>query len=370
MNKAVRCLALYTAVLLLMSSCSSQPQDNGEIREISSFTNLCNNGELYVDNDKVVFYDFMSMTSSPVCSKPNCAHNSSKTCSAYDMYGVPFIYNDKIYYFDTNIEDNGDDSYSDTTDVYTAALNGADRNVINTFDELCFYPESGMYLVGGDLYLFAAKHSFSPYGSYGGEQKAEIHLCRYNLPDNSLTDILLLGNDYLNGGTFFGVFDGCIYLSYSYSEEPIRYQDIFTEIEKADFKYRTYKYDLKSKEIVQCDIDNIHSISGGWMIIEDGSNCIMRNEKGEEAAVDEACGSFDCIINDKAFSGYYGFCIDLPSGEKHKLNFAGEDAPTANIRYEVKDYIDGRYIIQAINYAENSREYISLTEDELIGEEA
>ena len=218
-----------------------------------------------------------------------------------------------------------------------------------------------MFIVGNDLYLFAVKHNFSEYGGYGSGQTKEIRLCKFDLTDYSLTDIALLGTDHSNSSYFSGVFNGSIYFNYSYLEEP----DV--DFENTDFKHKEYKYDLKSGEFSECDIDNIFMISGGWIIIKKGSGCIIRNEKGEEMTLEENCSDFDCIVNDIAFSGYYGYCVDLKRGKKYSLDLGGENSQ--NLRYTVKDHIDGRYIVGAQNYAENSREYISFTEDELIGEE-
>lgn len=368
MNKTIKGAVCVIAASALLSGCSSEvTQNENQIREISHFSNLCNNGELYMDNGKAVFYDFLSMTSAPLCSKPNCLHNSGKTCSAYNMYGIPFIYNEKIYYFVSDIINDGSNNFSDTTDAYTADLDGTNRSVVNTFENWAFETAPGMYIVGNELYLFVVKHAFDEYGGCGSEQTKEVHFCKFNLSDYALTDLALLGTDYSNNGRILGVFNNSIYFYYSYLDNPVSYLDI--QFENIDYKHKEYKYDLKSEEISECDIDNIHAISRGWMIIKNGSGCIMRNEKGEETAVDEKCNDFDCVVNDIAFSGYYGYCVNLESGKKFRLNFTDDNTQNANLRYMVKDYIDGKYIVWAENYAENSRDYISLTENELVGEE-
>ncbi|MBD5082485.1 MAG: hypothetical protein HDT44_12085 [Ruminococcaceae bacterium] len=362
MNKMIGSAVCVTAALILLSGCRSKvTQNEDQVREVSSFSNLCNNGELYMDNDKTVFCDFISMTAAPLCSKPNCPHNNEKICSAYNMYGVPFLYNEKIYYFVSDAIDNGDKTFSDITDVYISDTDGTNRSVVKTIKDLCPEEGSNMFIVGNELYLFAVKHNFSEYGGYGSEQTKEVRFCKFDLTDYSLTDIALLGTDYSNSSYFLGVFNGSIYFNYSYLEEP----DV--DFENTDYKHKEYKYDLKSGEISDNDVDNLHMISGGWIIIKNGSGCIMRNEKGEEITLEENYSDFDCIVNDIAFSGYYGYCVDLKSGKKYSLDFGGENSQ--NSRYTVKDHIDVRYIVGVQNYAENSREYISFTEDELIGEE-
>lgn len=364
MNKRIRSTVCVIAASVLLSGCNSKVTRNeNQIREISYFSNLCNNGELYMDNDKAVFYDFHSMTAAPLCPKPNCSHNNSKTCSAYNMYGVPFIYNNKIYYFVSDIIDDGNNNFSDTTDVYTSDLDGTNRSVANTIENLCLEEVSNMFIVGNDLYLFAVKHNFSEYGGYGSEQTKEIHFCKFNLSDYSLTDMVLLGTDYSNSGYILGAFNDSIYFYYSYLENPD------TLLDCNIFKHKEYKYDLKSEEISECDIDDIHMISNGWIITKKDSDCTMRNENGKEITIDEKCSDFDSIVNDIAFSGYYGYCVNLADGKKCKLNFSDENTQNAVVRYTVKDYIDGKYIVQVQHYAENSRDYISLTEKELIGEE-
>lgn len=362
MNRVIGSTVSVITTLALLSGCKSKvTQNEGQIREISSFSNLCNNGELYMDNDKAVFCDFLSMTSSPLCSKPNCPHNSEKVCSAYNMYGVPFLYNEKIYYFVSEVIDNGDKAFSDTADVYISDTDGTNRSVVKTIENLCPEEGSNMFVVGNNLYLFVVKHSFSEYGGFGSEQAKEVRFCKFDLSDYTLTDIALLGTDYSNSGYILGVYNGSIYFNYSYLEEP------GVDFENTDFKHKVYKYNLKSEEMAQCDIDGIHMISNGWIIIKNGSGCIIRNENGEEMTLEENYSDFDCIVNDIAFSGYYGYCVDLKSGKKYSLNFGDENSQ--NSRYIVKDHIDGRYIVGVQNYADNSREYISLTENELLGEE-
>lgn len=368
MNKMIKGTVCVIAASVLLSGCNPRVTYNeNQIREISYFSNLCNNGELYMDNDKAVFYDFHSMTAALLCSKPNCLHNSEKTCSAYNMHGVPFIYNNKIYYFVSDIIDDGNKNFSDTTDVYTSDLDGTNRSVVNTFEDFCLEEASKMFIVGNDLYLFAVKHNFSEYGGFGSEQTKEVLFCKFNLSDKSLTDLASLGTDYSNNGYILGVFNNSIYFYYSYLDNPINYSDVISE--NVTFKYKKYKYNLKSEEISECDIDNISLISGGWIITENDLVCTMLNEEGQEITIDEKNNDFDCVINDIAFSGYYGYCVDLASGKKYRLNFTNENTQNVNVRYTVKEYIDDKYIVQVQNYAENNRDYISLTENELIGEE-
>lgn len=365
MNKRIKCTVCVIAALMLLSGCNSNvTQNETQNREISRFSNLCNSGELYIDNGKAVFFDFLSMTAAPLCSNPNCPHTDDKTCSAYNMHEIPFIYNEKIYYFDSDIIDDGNNNFSDTTDIYISDLDGTNRSVVKTIENLCLEEVSNMFIVGNNLYLFAVKHNFSEYGEYGSEQTKEVHFCKFNLSDYSFTDMALLGTDYSNNGHILGVFNDSIYFYYNYLETPDTLLDCII------YKYKEYKYDLKSKEISESDIDNIHAILCGWVITENDLGRTMRNEKGKEIAIEYKYSDFDCILNDIAFSGY-GYCVDTADGKKYRLNlnYQDENAQILIFGYTVKDYIDGKYIIRLLNYAENSIDYISLTESELIGEE-
>lgn len=366
MNKRIKCTVCVIAASVLLSGCNSDAaQNEAQSREISRFSNLCSNGELYMDINKAMFYDFLSMTAAPLCSKPNCPHTDDKTCSAYNMHGIPFIYNEKIYYFDSEIIDDGNNNFSDTTDIYISDLDGTDRSVVKTIENLWLEEVSNMFIVGNNLYLFAEKHNFSEHGEHGREQTTEIRFCKFNLSDYSFTDIALLGTDYSNKGHILGVFNDSIYFYYDYLEnpEPLTGCIIY-------YKHKEYKYDLKSKEITESDIDNIRAILSGWVITENDSSCTMRNEEGKEITLENRYSFFDCIVNDIAFSGG-DYCVDTADGKKYSLNLndRDEDVQINVPEYRVKDYIDGKYIVQVRNYAENSIDYISLAEDELIGEE-
>lgn len=360
MNKKIKCAACVIALSALLTGCKSEVAlEENLIREISRFSNLCNNGELYMDNDKAVFYDFTSMTSSPLCSKPNCPHNSEKVCSAYNMYGVPFIYGDKVYYFVSDAINDGNGNFSDITELYSSDFDGTNRSVETTFENLCIDEATGMFMVGNELYLFSLKRNFSEYGGFGSEQTKEVHFSKLNLSDYSITELALLGTDYSSSGYFLGVFDNSIYFSYSYLDSPNEL------LNNPDFKHKGYKYDLRSEEIDQCNTDDIFMISGGWTVTKSDSGCVIKNENGEEITLNENYNDFDSIVNDIAFSGYYGYCINLSDGKRYKLNFTDDNSS----RYSIRDYIDGKYIVMTENYAENSRDYISFAEDELIGEE-
>ncbi len=182
-----------------LCSCNSAPAEtDGQVREISSYSKLCSGGELYLDYDKETFYDFTSMKGTYICAKPNCNHSDPKVCSAYGMSQLPFIYNNNIYYFVSDVIVHDDGSFSDKTDLYMADMDGTNREIIDTIEDLSIDCIK-MFLVGDELYLSATKHSFSQYGGYGSDQTMQKIFCKYNLSDNSLHQIKNFGEKYSCG---------------------------------------------------------------------------------------------------------------------------------------------------------------------------
>lgn len=363
MKKSLISIILFTVIFSLLCGCNvTDAENNHRVREISSYSNLCNNGELYLDYDKEAFFDFTSMTGTYICAKPNCSHSNPKDCSAYGMSELPFIYKDKIYYFVSDIVANDDGSFSDRTDFYKADMDGTNREIVDTIKDFSI-ENIKMFLIGDELYLSAVKHSFSEYGGYGSDQAAEKYFCKYNLSDNSLTEIKNFGAKYSCSLNIYGVFNNAVYFYLSYSEKPISIDDNDTV-----FVTEQYKYELDSGTLSDCDIQGLVSISEGWAIIDNDSDFTLINENNEKAVIDGNYRDYDYIVNNIIFSGYYGYCVNLENGKKYALNLPRENSENQGIRYIVKDFIEERYIVQVLNYTENSKSYISLTEDELIGE--
>lgn len=351
----------------MLCGCNSDSNDNeNEIRIVSQFTNLCNNGELYSDSGKAVFFDFISMVSSPLCARPNCTHTDAEVCSAYNMGICPFIYNDKIYYFMHDIFVDKDGTFREKSDIYVADLDGTNRQAVKTIYDMRLADISPMCIIGNELYVSAISHTFSEYGGYGDEQACEAYLCKYNFDTNTFTSIKSFGMNYSVGLYFYGVYNNCIYMTHSYKTESTVFTFETTTSNSQDtFIRENIKFDLETFEISQSDLSEIHAITNGWCIMGDENETVFLNEDGRQIISEESVYDFIYIVNDIAFVEYYGYCIDLSDGKK----YAVVKPENPDQRYTVKDYIGEKYIVAITDYEKGSKNYAAFTKNELIKEE-
>ena len=361
-----RILSAVTAAVLLLSACNSgNTEVRSEAREISPFSNLCNNGELSLSPDgKAMFTDFTNLNSSYICTRPNCPHNDPKTCSAYGMGHCPFIYGDKIYYFEVETEVADDGTIFDTTYICTADLDGNNRQRIYTADHVSACDYTAMYLAEGKLYFSMARFGYSEYGSTGYD---EMLLCRYNFDSNTLETLRSFGTNWSSGIFIAGVFDGSVYIIYSYSEEEIVVTpETMGQMGAIDFEYVNLRYDIEAEEFFDWDKGDFSDISGGCYITEEDGVLVFLDQAGRTATVNlESVKEIDGVVNGIAFSAYYGFCIDLYGGGTYRLSVYDD---TGEKRYEVVDFVEDRYILRCMDYSSGETTYSAMTKDELIKE--
>lgn len=361
-----RILSAVLAAVLLLSGCTSgSVEANSNVREISLFSNLCNNGELTVSNDgKAMFTDFTNLNSSYLCTRPNCLHNDPKTCSAYGMGRCPFIYGNKIYYFEVETEIDYDGIIFDTTYIYTADLDGNNRQRIYTADHVSACDYTAMYLAEGKLYFSMAKLGYSEYGTTNYD---EMLLCRYDFDSNTLETLRSFGTNWSSGIYIAGVFDGSVYFIYSYSEEEIVVTpDTMGQNGARNFEYMNLRYDIETEEFYDWDKSDFSDISDGYYITEKDGTLTFLDESGKSVSANlEGGKGIDGVVNGIAFSAYYGFCIDLSNGQTYALSTYDD---TGEKRYEVVDFVEEKYILRCIDYSTGKTTYSAMTKDELIKE--
>ncbi len=126
--KKIKFCAAALALLMLFGcgEANSAPSENNE-RIVWTYGNADEKGELYTDSeDRLYFFDFDTMQSAVLCSKPNCPHTNENECSAFGMSNHPILYGDKLYFFNVETNFNGDE-ITDTTTIYKAEPDGTNR---------------------------------------------------------------------------------------------------------------------------------------------------------------------------------------------------------------------------------------------------
>lgn len=352
---------------LLLSGCNnSEKEINGsEVREVSVFSNLCNNGTLYNESDdRVMFCDFVSMQSACLCSKSNCSHRDPDSCSAYGMGHTPFIYEDRLYFFKSEIVFDKDNKAHEKTDIYTADLDGGNRRVLLTADDIDFGYSWKMYITNGDIYFTGYRREYDEYGNQG--ENTALCFCKYNFAENKFTVIKDFfdffeeeGEIYSSGISIYGIFNNCAYIGYSYSKTPY---DMETGLKSMEFESFFIRYELDSGEFKEYGLDEKTEFNSGWAISKDEKKYTFLNEKGETLDV-ENMGQFYYIVNDVAF--FDEGCVELRGGKKHSVLIPFNEG---EVRTEFVDYINGKYIAEVFDFDRQERTYKAYDFEEIVGE--
>lgn len=350
------------ALALCLSGCSNETQAKGTAREVSIYNNIYDHSEIYYNSDGIRVCDFTTLTDVPLCAKPNCAHrNRDEDCTSKNTGMCPFIYNDKLYFFSENSVRTDSETVVDKTELYAANPDGTDRAVIKEWD-LCVRDIATKFIFGDTIYFMASERVFDEYGGFGGDCLEKAILCSYNFDTDEFKEIKHFDYHYCVNLSMYGIFNNCLYFTLSYLNEPL---DDNNENIADLFISENYKYDL-SGELSPWEDESFVSIRGGLYITQNGNTLTFKGETDEiTVETAEEPPFIDTIFNNIAFSPYNGICINLNDGKMYKLGIQGD----SSTGFEVKDYIDGKYIVYTIDYTQQTEKYISMDENELITEQ-
>ncbi|MDD3612248.1 MAG: hypothetical protein PHT05_00520, partial [Clostridia bacterium] len=167
MKYVYRVIAISMIILLLSTGCHMNEDTGKGIRVIESGLSVSNEGILYSClqlNNALCFYDFESMQSVYLCAEPNCNHTDHERCKAFRSSHMPFLYNEKLYYFTGESYYERDGSIKHTTKLIESDFSGSIEKTITEFEAnnitsyIC-------YLVGDTLYYIGAKIRYTDLGS-------------------------------------------------------------------------------------------------------------------------------------------------------------------------------------------------------------
>lgn len=356
--KKIKCLA---AVLLLaaISACAKNnaaPSEN-IMRIVWGYENANADGELYTDSsDRLNFIDFQTMQSVLLCSKPNCNHKDEGKCSSFGMGNHPILYGGKLYFFDVQTNFEGDEVI-DTTTVYKADTDGTNRAAVCEI--------KGLALPAFDRMLIIADKAYFPMIKYGWDDAHagtsgynEVWFCVYDFSTKTFERIEKLHEGWTSDPWIYGLFDGKVIFSYSYSEEKVPFDLTPSEIEKRFIS--VYKsYDIESGAVDDLELPKPLYVGEGYYVYEkDGGTAVICENKAEILLPDfpaDANGTY-CIVNGKLFHCSKQLCAALTNGKMYALS--SSDSLVA--------YSDGSYVLKKYNEETQKYEYTKIVQSDYI----
>lgn len=377
--------AVILSSLLILSSCAEQSSSLSSgyetARECNMYSNLNLNGMLYMEDcdevhgeaSRLKFIDFDTMQSAVICSKPNCTHNDSDTCSAFGMNVMECrtnIFGDRLYFFETVPEYISDESGSNPVltwnlNLWSAALDGTQRKKIDTFEALDIID----LVVKGNTAYFTAREEKSIFvGSTTQLTDApKAYLCSYDFENSVFKRISRLCEGFEAYAAISGEYNGGLYISGSYREKereiynPDGSEKSLEELAKdRDFTSVNYRLDFETEELSDWDMPfstldedgrmKPMFISGGFYGYMDGDDTHIIDSEGNELVLENyELSTSSC---DEPINGYYFnvtgdngskssyTAVDLSSGEILKIN--KKAVPKWHF---VLTYHDGSYIV-------------------------
>ena len=286
-------LALVVFAALMLTSCTADNESADTSRIISTDKNFTEEGMLFSDSEgRLNFLDFQSLNTAVLCTRPNCSHTDPESCSSYGMTNHPILYNNQLFFFDTQIvqeEKDGKLVVKNVTTIYKAKPDGTERISQYVMDDLAV-PNIRMALVNDTVYFSALKSEYDEYGNSTGYDDAWF--CSYNLSANEFKRI----NTYsgYHGGTWiYGCFNSKIYFSISHSDTLIPYpadpadlNSYFQQMEEVT--QEEYKvYDIESGALSDLDLPVPEYVGNGCYVYNKNGKAAIISENGEETVLED-----------------------------------------------------------------------------------
>lgn len=373
--KKNECLALVllSAALSILTGCSKKSDTmQNNARLIWSYSNIADNGMFYSDDEeRLNFLDFESMNTTVLCSKPNCAHNDSQTCSSFGISNHPILYDNKLYYFDVEHVIDKDENYKDITAVYRSETDGTGRVPLYKADDMSIAPYYRMILTGDTAYFYTTKQG----NDRGNSTGCDIgYFCSYNITANEFKVIDKIYEGYHSGAWLYGAWNNKIYFSVSYSKEKIdvpiggdkeAFDKFHEALEKAVVdEYMVY--DPETNSITQSELPYPVYVGEGFYAYEKEGGLALLPENGDEVILSGYKKKDSLyIFNGIMFNITDKTCVK-PSegGAKRSLNISDSQS--------IEAFHNGSYIIKEVTVDDNGTvldtKYKKTTEAELVGE--
>jgi len=283
---------------------------------------------MFYKNGLVMEYlDFDSMTTVPICPKPNCTHNSS-SCSACEIGDCVFINEKKLCWFTTEtvIANNRP---STSSNLIYADFDGTNRVSIAELDEVV--PSGGAYIKNDKIYFCAVRRGYDKLtlSSNGYDQ---MFLYHYDMVTKKFTADFSAKEGFSSDVMLLGCFENALLL---------RSRD-GTEVKNSTSTFKYLSYDLTTFDIHELK-DKVIRAQKDYLIMEN-ENCeiIVKPANGtetvitNETVINASWKDGYRIFNDYLFSEADGFAYNLSSNEIMKINTPGI----------IVAYFNGKYIVR------------------------
>jgi hypothetical protein len=325
---------------------------------------------------RLMFLDFNSMNSVPVCPKPNCPHTDESACSAIGMsdYGTPFYHNDKLFYFIGGQNMAADGKITAYYRIMTADLDGSNRRQLYEISGIRFNTEAYviaddvLYFVGNDM-IFA---EINP-GHIGNVNLDKHYLFEFNLKTHRMKETVIWEEGYDTYVNISGVFDDDIYISvrymdYELDESGLTQTEIY-ETRQRDYIYLSKRLDLSTGKIHDSDLPYgiVTQDRYIWVEFENEENLVayMQTRDGKKTKLD----GFEALYIDPLFFGdnkclslYLGLGWDFTQNKLLELSekYTIESGTDYGVVHKHKD----DYIVE--HHTDDGVEFIKLTEKDII----
>lgn len=278
--KKMLSILLISLIAMGITSCD-KTENNDSWKIVSSFvlTEKDKNG-MFICNDEsnsgqLCFLDFNSMEKSPVCDKPSCNHQNETECSAYGKCNHPFMYNDKLYYFErSDFYQDGEYYYMDSQ-LWQSDINGSNEKKIAEFKKHEIYDYDRVLIDGNMMYMAL---SIRPRNKDFEDQEMTMEFISFDLESKETKNYGEIEKGYSAGAWISGKWDNKIIFNTSNSKDNRPYMEKISEFAKKNglseedaFAQYVDEYDNKNCEF---DIDK---------------KVLKNNELNEPSAITENC---------------------------------------------------------------------------------
>lgn len=362
--KRNRLLGTIAAVIILaFPGCSkNKPASDGGTVRLTMSKNVAEsvNGELYSDESgRLNFADFETMNTTVLCSKPNCPHTDENECSAFGMNNFPFIYGDKLYFFNTEVIFEDEEIREDTT-IFKADLDGTNRTVLYTIEG--YNVETGyMELVGDTVYMAVMKIGWD--NETGARDGAfEIRLASFDLSTNKFEMLEKICRGECGASIIIhGSQNGKLYFYQNSTDDPWNPDDPLNEQGSRHYDEDFRAFDISSGKICDTDLPEPYCIGDGYYVyLENGATKIL-GEDGSEKIVKgfQLTDTIISPVNGKIIDCFTNTWLDLTNGEYGELKGFDEEMRWCRPVY----YLDGTYIFE--QWSGEAYEFVKIPEKKL-----
>ncbi len=333
-------LIFIFAALFIMTACGAEKKaDYAEgyetARRNSRFSNLNLNGMFYSEDydgddfmaQRLWFFDFDSMKSALMCSKPNCRHNDPDICTSFGMDFHPTVVGNSLYFFRYNSEWDKDENLHVYKDIYKAELDGSSRIKYDTLEDVDYIQD--LVMKGSVAYFTTIEEEHEPHtGVATGD--GETYICSYDFTNKEYNKWQL--TDYPALPSILGEYNGGLYIR-DYNSIFLRF-----DLETGEIT----DWDMPLSSINEYDAYKPMFASGGYYGYMDGDNAVIVDSEGNEMVYEnyELPDNIAVLPVNGYFFNTDGTAIDLSTGEILEINKGV--IPKYNY---VLCYHDGSYII-------------------------